>query len=196
MIVCPSYQDILELTIFCIYSEGNYGKSNILIDKIWNFCHFCVQSEWKIVRRWHHQLTHLHIHIDWSRNVSWKFAKLQNFITSLFFNRFSSGFHRFVPIFFTLSSEIKLNLFWISSLSFIITITISILLTIIFIFIIMTIINFAITIIIIIFTVNTNNNITGSYNVYSAFLVWDTTQSTYNVLLPLSSVVSSWQLYH
>ena len=67
--------------------------SNILIAEIWNFCHFCVQNEWKIVRRWHHQLTHLHIHTDWSRNVSWKFAKLQNFITSLFFNRFSSGFH-------------------------------------------------------------------------------------------------------
>ena len=95
VIVWPSYQDILELTIFCIYSEGNKGKSNILIAEIWNFCHFFVQNEWKIVRRWH-QLTHLHIHIDWSRIVSWKFAKLQSVITSLLFNRFSSGFHYFV----------------------------------------------------------------------------------------------------
>ena len=54
VIVCPSYQDILELTLFCIYSERNWGKSNILIAEIWSFCHFFVQNEWKIVRRWHH----------------------------------------------------------------------------------------------------------------------------------------------
>ena len=69
------------------------------------------------MRRWHHQLTHLHIHIDWSRNVSWKIVKLQNVITSLFFNQFSSGFQYFVQKFLTLSSEIKLNLVWMSSLS-------------------------------------------------------------------------------
>ena len=91
--VCPSYQAILELTLFYIYSERNWGKSNILIAEILNFCHFCVQNEWKIVRRWHHQLAHLHIHTDWSRSFSWKFAKLQSVITSLFFIRFSSGFH-------------------------------------------------------------------------------------------------------
>ena len=91
--VCPSYQAILELTLFYIYSERNWGKSNILIAEILNYCHFCVQNEWKIVRWWHHQLTHLHIPTDWSRSVSWKFAKLQSVITSLFFNRFSSGFH-------------------------------------------------------------------------------------------------------
>ena len=45
---------------------------------------------------WHYQLTHLHIHIDVSRNVSWKFAKLESVITSLFVNRFSSSFHCFV----------------------------------------------------------------------------------------------------
>ena len=61
------------------------------------------------MRRWHHQLTHLHIHTDWSRNVSWKFANFQNFITSLFFNRFSSDFHCYVQTMFTLSSEIKLD---------------------------------------------------------------------------------------
>ena len=70
----------------------------------------------KLWGRWHHQLTHLHIHIDWSRNVSWKFARLQSVITSLLFNRFSSGFPLFCSIFLTLSYEIKLNLFWISSL--------------------------------------------------------------------------------
>ena len=71
---------------------------------------------WKIVRRWHHQLAHLHIHKDWSRNVFRKYAKFQNVITSLFFNQFSSGFHCFVQGNFTLSSEIKLNLFWTSPL--------------------------------------------------------------------------------
>ena len=96
VIVCPSYQAVLELTLFYIYSERNWGKSNILIAEIWHFCHFCAQNEWEIVRRWHHQLAHLHIHTNWSRNVSWKFAKLQSVITFLFFNRFSSGFHCFI----------------------------------------------------------------------------------------------------
>ena len=94
VIVCPSYQAVLELTLFYIYSERNWGKSNILIAEIWNFCHFCAQNEWEIVRRWHHQLAHLHT--NWSRNVSWKFAKLQSVTTFLFFNRFSSGFHCFI----------------------------------------------------------------------------------------------------
>ena len=96
VIVCPSYQAVLELTLFYIYSERNWGKSNILIAEIWNFCHFCAQNEWEIVRRWHHQLAHLHIHTNWSRNVSWKFVKLQSVITFLFFNWFSSGFHYFI----------------------------------------------------------------------------------------------------
>ena len=94
--ICPSYQAVLELTLFYIYSERNWGKSNILIAEIWNFCHFCAQNEWEIVRRWRHQLAHLHIHTNWSRNVSWKFAKLQSVITFLFFNRFLSGFHCFI----------------------------------------------------------------------------------------------------
>ena len=98
VIVCPSYQDILQLTLFCIYSER---KSKILTSEILNFCHFCVQNKWKIVRRWHHQLTHLHIHIDWSRNVSSKFAKVQSVITSLLFNRFLSSFHCFVWNFYS-----------------------------------------------------------------------------------------------
>ena len=43
-----------------------------------------------------------------------KFAELQSVITSLFFNRFSSGFTVMFEK-FTLSSEIKLNLLWSSS---------------------------------------------------------------------------------
>ena len=107
VIVCPSYQDILELTLFYIYSERNWGKSNILIAEIWNVCHFCAQNEWEIVRRWHHQLAHLHIHTNWSRTVSWKFARLQSFITFLFFNRFSSGFHCFIHKFLLLLMKLS-----------------------------------------------------------------------------------------
>ena len=79
---------------------------------------FYVQNIWQVVRWWHHQLTHLHIHIDWSRNVLWKFAKLQNVITSLFFNRFSSGFHYYVWKFLLVFLKFKLNLFRIPPLSF------------------------------------------------------------------------------
>ena len=79
VIVCFSYQDILELTLFYIYSERNWGKSNVLLAEIWNFCHFCIQSEWKIVRRWHHQLTHLHIHSDTGQELfleNWRNLKI------------------------------------------------------------------------------------------------------------------------
>ena len=37
-----------------------------------------IQNTWKIVRWWHHQLTHLHIHINCSRNVSLKITKILN----------------------------------------------------------------------------------------------------------------------
>ena len=97
-----------------IYLEGTYYHKfgqNINIFKM-----AYVQNIWQVVRWWHHQLTHLHNHIDWSRNVLWNFAKLQSVITSLFFNRFSSGFHCYVWKIYTLSSEIKLNLLWSSSL--------------------------------------------------------------------------------
>ena len=112
VIVCFSYQDILELTLFYISSERNWGKSNVLLAEIWNFCHFCIQSEWKIVRRWHHQLAHLHIHSDWSRTVSWKFVKF-----CLIFQPIFIRFSLFCSENVTLSSKIKLNLFRITSLS-------------------------------------------------------------------------------
>ena len=93
------------------------GHTITSLGKILKFSKFYVQNIWQVVRWWHHQLTHLHIHIDWSRNVKlWKFAKLQSVITSLFFNRFSSGFHCYVWNFFTLSSKLKLILLWSSSL--------------------------------------------------------------------------------
>ena len=52
-----------------------------------------IQNTWKFVRRWDYQLTHLHIHIDCSRNVLLKITKIQNLISSLLFIRFTSNFH-------------------------------------------------------------------------------------------------------
>ena len=43
-----------------------------------------------------HQLAHLNIHKDWSRNVSWKNVTFQNVITPLFLIRFSSFLHQSV----------------------------------------------------------------------------------------------------
>ena len=57
-----------------------------------------------------------YIHIDWSINILWKFAKLQSVITSLFVNQFSSGFHCYVWNFLLFLLKFKLNLFRISPL--------------------------------------------------------------------------------
>ena len=50
---------------------------------------FYIQYIWKIVRGWHHQLAHLNIHKDWSRNVFRNNVKFQNVISSLFLIQFS-----------------------------------------------------------------------------------------------------------
>ena len=92
------------------------GHTITSLGKILKFSKFYVQNIWQVVRWWHHQLTHLHINIDWSRNVLWKFAKLQSVITSLFFNRFSSGFHCYVWKILLFFLKFKLNLFRISPL--------------------------------------------------------------------------------
>ena len=96
------------------------GHTITSLGKISKFSKFYVQNIWQVVRWWHQQLTHLHIHIDWSRNVLWKFAKLQNVITSLFFDRFSSGFHYYVWKFLLVFLKFKLNLFRISPLKVVI----------------------------------------------------------------------------
>ena len=94
------------------------GHTITSLGKILKFSKFYVQIIWQVVRWWHHQLTHFHIHIDWSRNVLWKFVKLQSVITSLFFNQFSSGFHCYVWNFLLFLLKFKLYLFRISPLSF------------------------------------------------------------------------------
>ena len=60
--------------------------------KIIQLSKFHIQITWKIMRRWNHQLTHLH-HNYCSRNVSLKITKMQNFISSLFSIWFTSNCH-------------------------------------------------------------------------------------------------------
>ena len=67
------------------------------------------------MRRWDHQLTHLHIHIDCSINVSLKITKIQSFISFLFFIRFTSNCHCSILFFFSFY-WINLNLDRISPL--------------------------------------------------------------------------------
>ena len=79
-----------------------------------NFCPFCVQNEWKIVRRWHHNSV---ICIYSYRLVKKRFLKIcetskcHNF---LIFQLILIKFSLFCSNIFTLSSKIKLSLFWIS----------------------------------------------------------------------------------
>ena len=61
-----------------------------------------VKMSWQIVRVWHHHLTQLNIHKDWSRSVFRKYGKFQNVLTSLFLIRFSSFLCHFVGKFFLL----------------------------------------------------------------------------------------------
>ena len=67
------------------------------------------------MRVWHHHLTLLNIHKDWSRTVCQKYGKFQNVITSLFLIRFSWFLHHFVGIIFSLF--MKGNLARMSSLT-------------------------------------------------------------------------------
>ena len=92
------------------------GHTITSLGKILIFSKFYVQNIWQVVRWWHHQLTHLHIHIDWSRNVLWKFAKLQKYHNFLIFQLISSGFHCYVWKFLLFFLKFKLNLFRISPL--------------------------------------------------------------------------------
>ena len=115
--VCPSYKDILELALFCIYSERNYGKSNILIAEIRN-CHFCVQNEWKTVRQWHHQLTHSFAYsYRLVKKCFLKICKTSKCHNFLIFQLIFIKFSLFVQSCLLFSSEIKLYLFRTSPLN-------------------------------------------------------------------------------
>ena len=99
VIVCPSYQAILMLTLSYIYSEMNWGKSTVIIAEIWNFCNSVYKMNGKL---WGDDIFNslICIFISTGQEIfSWKFAKLQSVKTSLFFNRFSSGFHCYIYTF-------------------------------------------------------------------------------------------------
>ena len=66
-------------------------------------------------RWWHHQLNHLHIHIDCSTNVSMKITEIQNFISSLFCIRLHQIFSILFEMFYCFY-WLDLNLDWISPL--------------------------------------------------------------------------------
>ena len=82
------------------------------------FSKFYIQNTWKVVRRWHHQLTHLRIHIDCSRNVLLKITKIQNF---MYLNPyFLSDLHQIFTVLFQMFYSfywINLNLDQISPLN-------------------------------------------------------------------------------
>ena len=71
---------------------------------------------WQVVRLWHRQLTHLHIHIDVSRKCFVKICQTSKCHNFLIFQLIFIKFSLFCSKMFTLSSEIKLNLFQISPL--------------------------------------------------------------------------------
>ena len=80
----------------------------------WKFSKCYVQNTWKIVRRWDHQLTHLHHSYRlFKKCFVENYEQLKKFISSLFLIRFTSMFHcsiQFVDSFYW----INLNLDWIS----------------------------------------------------------------------------------
>ena len=97
-----------------------YVDMGIMILPVWaknqKFSKFHIQYIWKIVRAWHHQLAHLNIHKDWSRNVFRKNVKFQNGLNFLISYPI---FIIFAPIcreIFTLSFEIMVILDWTSPL--------------------------------------------------------------------------------
>ena len=65
--------------------------------------------EWKIVRRWHHQLTHLHIHTELVKKCFLKICETSKFHNFLIFQPIFIRFSLFCSENFTLSSEIKLD---------------------------------------------------------------------------------------
>ena len=93
------------------------GHTITSLGKILKNLKFYVQNIWQVVRWWHHQLTHLHIYSY--RLVKKCFVKICETSKCHNFLIFQPIFIRFSLLcleIFTLSSEIKLNLLWSSSL--------------------------------------------------------------------------------
>ena len=111
VIVCPSYQAILELTLFYIYSERNWGKSNVLIAEIWNFVSFLC-TKWmencEAMTSSTHSFAYSYRLVKKCFFKICETSKCHNF---LIFQPIFIRFSLFCSKIFTLSSEIKLNLF-------------------------------------------------------------------------------------
>ena len=84
--------------------------------KILKFSKFYVQNIWQVVRRWHHQLTHLHIHTGLVKKCFLKNCETSKFHNFLIFQPIFIRFSLFCSENFTLSSEIKLDQLWTSPL--------------------------------------------------------------------------------
>ena len=110
VIVCPSYQAILELTLFYIYSERNWGKSNVLIAEKWDFLSF-------LCTKWMENCEAM----TSTRSFAYSYRLVKKCFLKICETSKCHNFLIFQPIFirfllfcsnvFTLSSEIKLNYF-------------------------------------------------------------------------------------
>ena len=76
-----------------------------------------VQNIWQVVRWWHHQLNHLHIHIDLVKKCFMKICETSKCHNILIFKPIFIRFSLFCSQNFTLSSEIKLDQLRTSPLS-------------------------------------------------------------------------------
>ena len=85
--------------------------------KNWYFPQFHVWCMWWIVRVWHHHLTEINIHKDWSRAVFRKHGKFKKNHFFLFLIRFLWFFETFCRDNFYLFIEIMIILVRISSLN-------------------------------------------------------------------------------
>ena len=105
-------------------------RNNVYSDTFWygdmflpvwakneKFSKFHIQYIWKIVRGWHHQLAHLNIHKDWSRNVFPKKLEISKCHIFLISHPIFIIFSLFYRKKCTLSFKIDSILEWISPLN-------------------------------------------------------------------------------
>ena len=84
-----------------------------MLEQKWKFSKFYIQLTWTIVRRWDHQLTHLHIYIDCLEMFRWKFKNSYlPYLLSDLHHIFTVLFEMFYSFYW-----INLNLDWIFPLN-------------------------------------------------------------------------------
>ena len=117
VIVCPSYQAVLELTLFYIYSERNWGKSNILIAEIWNFLSFLCTKWMGNCEAMTSSTRSFAYSYQLVKKCFLKICETSKCHNILIFQPIFIRFSLFYSQIFTLFYEIKLNLFRISPLT-------------------------------------------------------------------------------